>query len=802
MECYMEKYSTNVIDIDLPVTVKKRLEEYKFGCIELKATLSEGRILPSSINVCSARKTEFYTTKSLSVSRASLLDCIRRRIVFTEYQKNSTLAMIHLIDKSINEILKHYELIYKDMPPIVSKGRLKLLEQMKKLDEDSTFIPPINAKFRLDLVQLNITSNVGSHPESRTLLKQINEEISKRKNTIPVTLDSNRYRELGKMKLESLDDFIQPSTELEDYIQLKQLIAKVNTTAASSVISLYRYMTEFLIDRKIPKTASVVEIFTEYTPLIFRDWLIKNHIETAYIKPSTTKRLIQCLNKIIDILKVLSPHNFEMIEFVPHMTSSKNSFIADKSEQYLPYTSTERKDLFEAINLELQWADKFQESYKPTTQQVPKSNVKGLEKARWLLDNEDLDKNEEVHFIPKCWRKDSGELRLKSTGRTWEALKFLRDDPKSHTFDSLNALYIKTYRNQNRLLLPYLLKIVKVTGLNTEAVSSLKIDSLESKDLISNQPVLRYFKARSTGDKVLHLPLFSSNLQHIDSSQYEKLKKCFDAVIEITRHCRHLAEKEDADTLFIFHKHGSSSQQIINFTQIRRHTALFTNELKKLSKKYNLKNEKTGEPLIIVTGRFRPTLVSELLKSGSDIRSISHILGHKSLKTTFSYLEAHDFSEIAKTKVHNTEQEVHKKALNTMKVKPCQTASNVGAPPVTPTGLCSCKDVMNPPKWIKDSDSYEKGQPCGQFNQCLSCENVLISTEHLPSLFVQKRSLLKLVQLDNISKTPYGKFVKSQLQVLESVLDPKQSEFTREEIELADKHSLFITTELNDPFGS
>ena len=55
------------------------------------------------------------------------------------------------------------------------------------------------------------------------------------------------------------------------------------------------------------------------------------------------------------------------------------------------------------------------------------------------------------------------------------------------------------------VLLPYLLKLAQVTGINTESLLALDIDDFTLKHPATGRPCLRYWKERSDGKKTIIL---------------------------------------------------------------------------------------------------------------------------------------------------------------------------------------------------------------------------------------------------------------------------------------------------------
>ena len=84
------------------------------------------------------------------------------------------------------------------------------------------------------------------------------------------------------------------------------------------------------------------------------------------------------------------------------------------------------------------------------------------------------------------------------------------------------------------ILIPYLLKLAQVTGLNSDSLLSLDIDDYIDSHPATSRPCLRYWKERSDGHKEYHLDLFKAELTWLTYSQSQNVKEIFEEVIDIT----------------------------------------------------------------------------------------------------------------------------------------------------------------------------------------------------------------------------------------------------------------------------
>jgi hypothetical protein len=120
--------------------------------------------------------------------------------------------------------------------------------------------------------------------------------------------------------------------------------------------------------------------------------------------------------------------------------------------------------------------------------------------------------------------------------------------------------------------------------------------------------------------------------------------------------------------------------------------------------------------------------------------------------------------------------------------------ANLDGPQVVfKTPLASCRNIFNPPDFIKKLSSYVPGSPCALYNMCLGCENVLLTASNLPELFAMERDYLTLKESSRIMDTPYGRVVRENLALLEGILHSK-SDFTSEELDEGRRLSEFVDT--------
>ncbi len=358
---------------------------------------------------------------------------------------------------------------------------------------------------------------------------------------------------------------------------------------------------------------------------------------------------------------------------------------------------------------------------------------------------------------------------------------------------SLSDLYndwgVLSHRVTVREVGVYILKMAQCLGMNLTPILELELDDYQKNHPLTNKPCLTYWKERSTGEKMMHLDLFHAELQWLTVSQQEFVETVFDEVIKLTAKARLFAPLELSNSLFI-----SLTRKLVAITE-HSMSALYS----VLVDEYQLKND-DGNPLVLTTTRFRPTLVSELIESGVSIREIQYLLGHASIITTMDYLEKLDFDRVMKEKARDSIDYIYSRALHISEKKPKHTNDHKFDDDqiIMRTPLGGCKNIFNPPDFIKKSSLYVKGKPCSQYNKCLSCDNLMLTEKHLPELFAMKRDYLNLLESSTVNNTPYYIVVLENISLLDDILNPETSEFEESVLAQARENSLFIETAILD----
>lgn len=332
------------------------------------------------------------------------------------------------------------------------------------------------------------------------------------------------------------------------------------------------------------------------------------------------------------------------------------------------------------------------------------------------------------------------------------------------------------------VILPFYLKLLMITGMNTESVASLNVDSYVESHPLTNQPYIEYFKARSSGDKELHTGLLNRDVTRLTGKQSQEVKHLWDAVLRLTESIRAEAPDDIKNKLFLWQSRSTKRQGDITSLESHNSVMIFC---KAFVKRYELKSD-DGLQLAMRPSRFRPALVSKLVKEGVDMDVIQSILGHQSVTTTLGYLDSHDFAPKARREIKKSVESIFQNNKE-MQRNPQPIATDKNQQGVFQTTTALCKNVFNPPEHLKKGMDLQEGQACTNFNMCLRCSNVIIMREHLPRLAALKRSY-EMALTTGVERSTHVHAVRQSLSVLDNIFDPEKSEFSDDDINWALTH--------------
>jgi hypothetical protein len=314
------------------------------------------------------------------------------------------------------------------------------------------------------------------------------------------------------------------------------------------------------------------------------------------------------------------------------------------------------------------------------------------------------------------------------------------------------------------------MKLAWETGLNPESVLSLKRDCFRDSHELTGQAYLSYYKERSTGDKQLHLALLDTKnprRQQADLQMMPKqsavIRRTIDLIKEVTERLLPYAAKEDRQFLFLF--------QPLNAKQSLVSTAVRITSRRVVSWAASIRDSVaiTGaRQSTINLARFRPTKITQMVQDGYDFFHVQAVAGHAQAKTTAHYLAKHQLNPQAQREVSRTLARIHENRVEIDRVpKPYANAETLANDGVIFKGImCDCKNVYDPPDWVKRLPHYQPGRACTFWNMCLLCPNVLITRKHLPLLVSYAKEIEVALEHNNLLHAPNG----AQYQKMQSLL--------------------------------
>lgn len=564
---------------------------------------------------------------------------------------------------------------------------------------------------------------------------------------------------------------VKPTIE-KPLLQLQHLFAALihgvekNSTKRHVINAFNEYVRYIQVDQEL-EPVYLEKHLNEFTLVYFRNYLEKKTLK-GEISESHANGVISGVRKAL-----LLANNIKGLK-VPLIIMEEGFQITErKTDAYKPFSDEEREFINEGIKQDIANLSRFLIEYEPVLGgENPldanfnfKRGCRTVEGCRWLFDN---------YFGSNLIGADRSILHSKV--KTMEKKFTMAMSNLGGLHQIYNSWGFAT-KIDSDFLLPYFVRLMQITGINFQSVIDIDKDSfLENHPASGGRACLRYWKERSTGEKLYILDIFNASFQWLTTKQAMEVKKCFEDVKYLTKGIRSKAPENIKNRLFIYESNNSVKAFNLRY--------LF-NPIKRMGKRYGVSK---GFNL----ARFRPTFVSELIEMGVSIRELQLILGHTSIITTMGYLDRLDFNKKAREKLQKTLENIHQ---NTFILEETDDASvNIKETPIFKTPLASCRNVFDPPDFVKKLKSYIPGTPCATYNKCLSCDNVIIVKEHLPALFAMQREYLDVSVYNRVSDTPYGTVIQENLILLNEILNPEFSKFDKETLEEAKTRSYYIDT--------
>lgn len=331
-----------------------------------------------------------------------------------------------------------------------------------------------------------------------------------------------------------------------------------------------------------------------------------------------------------------------------------------------------------------------------------------------------------------------------------------------------------------KIIIPLIVKLAMETGLNPSSILNLKRDCLQESHPLTGLPYIRYYKERSTGEKDLHLALFDEeNQAHLQllPKQSEIIRRTVNLLLKLTQPLVPLAKDEDKDFLLLMQLEKPKQSWKSNVKRVEGGDLHYWSKTVRNALK-EFEPENTLEFLNVMN--FRPTKITQLVRQGHDFFRVQAIAGHASIQTTLHYVEKHQIMPLAKRRVNETLNQIHKNTREFLKSpKPYATAESLEKSGFIYKGvLADCKDVYDPPKSIRQMKDYKSSQSCTHWNMCLFCPNVIITKRHLPVLIGYANSIKMSREAGNLSQVPNNVHYEKVSEILKEIF----KEFPEEDL--------------------
>ncbi|KRP65410.1 tyrosine-type recombinase/integrase [Pseudomonas orientalis] len=692
--------------------------------------------------------------------------------------------------------------------------RLKLLGWYKSLSQEEKLALPIfGNKLKLSksvvpaFVKEAIKSGYSRYESVRLAYDDINadlqslgtasasymtvkERIESKGEFVPQENALVDFKRLQMLDFAALDG-LEKSSEDRPFNDLKHAFAtaSLGTTSdsgASNYHEGFKWLTRLLTGQGFSGMEPLTEFLDPFSLPLFRSYL-ERHIVEGTLSPITATTLVSAVRSTLTTIKNIK--GYAGSDFI-----NCQGFDADRvTDAYRPYSSAERVRISTSVNEDIEHYNTLAQPYQRSGIGEDPIDAKGslrpgcntLENARWIFEN----KLGCVHVGYD--QKDSEDPHVRAflsiVSRSGMGLREIVERWGVH------------YLVDAQVITPYAIKLAQVTGLNADSIKLLDVDDYEPKHPLTGRPCLRYWKERSDGEKLMHLDIFEADITWLTTSQSYAVAQIFEDIKALTAKIRVSAPQVMRDKLFIWQSSARKS-----FMEIKSFATGKDGALGVAFAAYGKRKgfvDSNGQPLNLTPARLRPSFISELVERDVPVREIQLILGHKHIETTLAYLDRMDFNYIARSKLDVALRELHESAAELADSLSSSKAEanlidvvNLDGPQVVfKTPLASCRNIFNPPEFIKKLSSYVPGSPCALYNMCLGCENVLLTASNLPELFAMERDYLTLNEISRIMDTPYGRVVRENLALLDGILHSK-SDFTPEELAEGRRLSEFVDT--------
>ncbi|MCH7371510.1 site-specific integrase [Aeromonas sp. MR16] len=573
-------------------------------------------------------------------------------------------------------------------------------------------------------------------------------------------------------------------------------LASKRVTAKSSInnyLATYSSFVKYLEANNINHASSLAECVNDYISLRYKSY-IEDILLGKTLSPAQANTYISCLN--LTLQRLVAFEEFKGRSFI-YASGFDIGSSSNKAMAYTPYTPEERNLIQvkldrQIVELKNSWLTPYVKSVKchdfinaSGKRSIIVSDNITLESLKSWFDHE----CDSIPFYFDGYKDTHGADPRSIFKRALTCLKN-RNIYDGNISDLWGLWNVPGRIVTAKALIPLYLKLLQVTGMNPSSIIDLEIDDFVVSHDATNRPCLRYWKERSTGAKEYHLDIFNCDITWLSIGQAKVVKDIFETIIAITKHVRVNAGDDVKNKLFICNSTARNK-----FNDAEWHAPIVPtmgqmwNCLKDFSN--DLINE-NGEEVEVIATRFRSSFISELIDNGVPLREIQMIMGHANIGVTLAYLDRMDFNKQSRSKIYAALTKIYE---NSYELKNRPNGDNVSVKNlqevIYKTPLGGCKNIFDPPDFIKSLNSYKSGSACANFNKCLSCNNVIITRSHLPDLFALYRDYTQVARNTRLMLTPHGRVIQDNIDILESILG-ERSEFPAKELEVAKRLSLNI----------
>lgn len=449
-----------------------------------------------------------------------------------------------------------------------------------------------------------------------------------------------------------------------------------------------------------------------------------------------------------------------------------------ETDAHASYSDAELSQILAAVAIEMRFTNKVFSGYSPQDQSIGKDPNISIRIGKEKGYGYGLEENMRWYFEH---RMDAKAIPSIGEDKVLHR-KFFTAATNLHA--GLHNLYRKwgvTAFIDENIVMPIVVNLVYLTGLNPSSLLKLKIDCLKDEHPLTGMPYILFEKERSGGENELHLPLLDNRIeQSLKRKQSIRVKKAIETQLALTKSVRDLIPSscDEKNRLFIYQSTGPRTHGQVKVLSDKTSS----HWCQTMIVKHGLHSD-SGEPLIFNLVRFRSTKLTEMALEGRDFFEIQQVARHKSIATTLKYINTNRLDiEARKTitealeRIHSNRMEDQEKAtIQSKQVQPIHLFKGI---------LSDCKNTFDPPDRIKKSVGYVPGQACTNFNMCLFCKNVIVMREHLPVLTTYRGQLISSLS-NNIQNLPHANLYNMTLEVLNDLLDPDHGEFSCEDLEWA-----------------